>query len=107
MTFLGWFTIIAFAVILTVLAMPVGRYLAAVYTGEHTLLDRVFRRPERLLYRVLRVDVNKGQDWKAYGTSLIIFSLAGWLLLYVILRTQTLWNFTGLTRSISIPARGM
>ena len=28
--------------------------------------------------------------------SLIIFSLAGWLLLYLILRTQTLWNFTGL-----------
>jgi K+-transporting ATPase ATPase A chain len=26
----------------------------------------------------------------------IIFSLAGWLLLYLILRTQTLWNFTGL-----------
>ena len=28
--------------------------------------------------------------------SVIIFSLAGWLLLYLILRTQTLWNFTGL-----------
>ena len=27
---------------------------------------------------------------------MIIFSLAGWLLLYLILRTQTLWNFTGL-----------
>jgi potassium-transporting ATPase potassium-binding subunit len=96
MTFLGWFTVVAFAVILTVLAMPLSRYLAAVYTGERTFLDRVFRRPERLLYRVLRVDVNKGQDWKAYAKSLIIFSLAGWLLLYVILRTQTLWNFTGL-----------
>ena len=37
-----------------------------------------------------------GQDWKAYAKSLIIFSLAGWLLLYFILRTQTLWSFTGL-----------
>jgi K+-transporting ATPase ATPase A chain len=48
------------------------------------------------LYKVLRVDPNKRQDWKAYAKSLIIFSLAGWLLLYFILRTQTLWNFTGL-----------
>ena len=28
------------------------------------------------------------QDWKAYAKSLIIFSLAGWLFLYFVLRTQ-------------------
>ena len=70
--------------------------MAAVYTGERTLLDPVFGGLERLLYRVMRVDPSKGQDWKAYAKSLIIFSLAGWLLLYFILRTQTLWNWTGL-----------
>src|SRR5664279_4384740 len=96
MTFLGWVTIFGFAAILTLLALPLGRYMAAVYTGERTILDRVFGGPERLLYRVMRVDPKKGQDWKAYAKSLIIFSLAGWLLLYLILRTQTLWNFTGL-----------
>ena len=48
---------------------------------------------ERLLYRVMRVDPERGQDWKAYAKSLIIFSVAGWLLLYFILRTQTLWDF--------------
>jgi len=95
-TFTGWFTIFAFVVILTAIAMPLGRYMAAVYTGEHTFLDWLLVRPERFLYRVLRVDVNKGQDWKQYAKSLIIFSLAGWLLLYLILRTQTLWDFTGL-----------
>ena len=96
MTFAGWLTIVLFAVILTVLAMPLGRYMAAVYTGERTFLDPVFRAPERLFYKVMRVDPNRGQDWKAYAKSLIIFSLAGWLLLYFILRTQTLWNWTGL-----------
>src|ERR1700729_2541166 len=96
MTFLGWLTIFLFAVCLTALALPLGRYMAAVYTGEHTFMDRVLGGPERLLYRVLRVDPNRGQDWKAYAKSLIIFSVAGWLLLYFILRTQTLWNWTGL-----------
>jgi potassium-transporting ATPase potassium-binding subunit len=95
-TFLGWLTIVLFAVVLTAFALPLGRYMAVVYTGGRTWLDPLFGGPERLLYRILRVDPDKGQDWKAYAKSLIIFSLAGWLLLYFILRTQTLWNFTGL-----------
>ncbi|HSC04719.1 MAG TPA: potassium-transporting ATPase subunit KdpA, partial [Solirubrobacteraceae bacterium] len=96
MTFLGWLTIFGFALILTALAMPLGRYMAAVYAGERTFLDPLFLTPERLFYKLLRVNPKRGQDWKAYARSLIIFSLAGWLLLYFILRTQTLWNWTGL-----------
>jgi potassium-transporting ATPase potassium-binding subunit len=95
-TFLGLLTIFLFAVILTAVALALGRYMAAVYTGQHTFLDPVMRVPERLLYHVMRVELDRGQDWKAYAKSVIVFSLAGWLALYVILRTQTLWNFTGL-----------
>jgi K+-transporting ATPase ATPase A chain len=98
-TFLGWLTIFLFVTLLTVLAMPLGRYMAAVYSDEHTFLDPLFVTPERLFYRIMRVNKDGGpppQDWKAYAKSLIIFSLAGWLLLYFILRTQTLWNWTGL-----------
>jgi K+-transporting ATPase ATPase A chain len=95
-TFLGWLTIFLFAGLLTALAIPLGHYMAAVYTGERTFLDPVMRVPERLLYRLMRVDPSRSQDWKAYARSVILFSVAGWLLLYFILRTQTLWNFTGL-----------
>src|SRR6202040_3882099 len=48
----------------------------------------IFGGPECFLYKVLRVDPKREQDWKAYAKSLIVFSLAGWLLLYLILRTQ-------------------
>ncbi|MEO8969597.1 MAG: potassium-transporting ATPase subunit KdpA [Solirubrobacteraceae bacterium] len=96
MTVAGWITIIFFLVALTALALALGRYMAAVYTSGHTWLDPVMRGPERLLYKVMRVDPTRGQDWKAYARSVIIFSLGGWLLLYFILRTQTLWSFTGL-----------
>ena len=96
MTFTGWLTIVLFCGILTALAIPLGSYMAAVYTGEHTFMDRFLGVPERLLYRVMRVDPDNGQDWKAYAKSVLLFSLAGWLLLYFILRTQTLWNWTGL-----------
>jgi potassium-transporting ATPase potassium-binding subunit len=88
MTFAGWFTIVAFVVILTALAFPLGQYMANVYTGKRVFLTPMLAWPERLLYKVLRVDPQREQDWKSYAKSLIVFSLAGWLLLYAILRTQ-------------------
>src|SRR5208282_5171723 len=88
MTFTGWLTIVLFAIILTALAFPLGSYMARVYSGERVFLSPLFAGPERLLYRILRVDPERGQDWKQYAKSLIVFSLAGWLLLYLILRTQ-------------------
>src|ERR1700761_8380415 len=88
MTFAGWLTIVLFAVILTVVAMPLGSYLSKVYTGQRVFLSPLLGGPERLLYRLLRVDAGREQDWRAYAKSLLLFSLAGWLLLYLILRTQ-------------------
>src|SRR3984957_4286630 len=88
MTAAGWLTIILFAVILTALALPLGSYMAAVYSGRRVILTPIFAGPERFLYKLLRVDAERQQDWKSYAKSLIVFSLAGWLLLYAILRTQ-------------------
>ncbi|HEY5287620.1 MAG TPA: potassium-transporting ATPase subunit KdpA [Solirubrobacteraceae bacterium] len=96
MTAAGWLTIVLFAVILTALAFPLGSYMAAVYSGRRVIVSPILGGPERFLYKLLCVDPAREQDWKAYAKSLIIFSLAGWLFLYFILRTQTLWNFTGL-----------
>ncbi len=88
MTVSGWLTIVLFAVFLTAIAFPLGGYMAKVYTGKRVLLSPILAGPERLLYSLLRVDPKSEQDWKAYAKSLLIFSLAGWLLLYLILRTQ-------------------
>jgi K+-transporting ATPase ATPase A chain len=88
MTFSGWLTIVLFVLILSALAMPLGTYMAKVYGGERVFLTPAVGWLERLLYKILRVDSKRGQDCKQYAKSLLIFSLAGWLLLYLILRTQ-------------------
>ena len=88
MTFAGWLTIALFVGLLTAIGVPLGGYMAKVYTGERVFLSHIFAGPERFLYGILRVDPERGQDWKSYAKSLLIFSLAGWLLLYLILRTQ-------------------
>jgi K+-transporting ATPase ATPase A chain len=89
MTFAGWLTIVLFAVLLTVFALGLGRYMADVYSGRRVFLSPLLAGPEHFLLRVLRVDSEREQDWKSYAKSLLVFSLAGWLLLYLILRTQS------------------
>ncbi len=95
MTVSGWLTIILFVVILTALAYPLGGYMAAVYGGRRTWLDPVLGPVERFFYRIIGVDSKAGQDWKGYAKSLLIFSLVGWLILYIILRTQS-WGGLGI-----------
>ena len=38
MSFAGWMTIVAFVVILTAVALPLGSYMAKVYAGERVFL---------------------------------------------------------------------
>ncbi|MEA2241237.1 MAG: potassium-transporting ATPase potassium-binding subunit [Solirubrobacteraceae bacterium] len=74
-----------------VAVMPLlGTYMARVYQNERVFLTPALGGVERVTYRLLRVDPQRGQDWKAYARSLIVFSGLFWLVLYVILRTQTL-----------------
>src|ERR1700737_4797267 len=93
MTFQGWAQIVVFLALLTALTPLLGSYMARLYTGDRVALMRGFGPAERLLYRVLRVDPEREQDWKAYARSLIVFSLVGWLALYLILRTQRIHPF--------------
>ena len=78
-----------------VLTTPIlGAYMARVFTGERTLLSPVLAPTERLWCRLLRTNPGRGQDWKEYAKATVAFSLLSWLVLYLILRTQTLhpWN---------------
>jgi K+-transporting ATPase ATPase A chain len=94
MTVNGWLQILAFCALLIILAPLLGRYMAKVYSGERVFLTPVFGGAERLLYRCFFVDPKREQDWKSYARSLIIFSLAGWIVLYVVLRSASIqpWN---------------
>jgi K+-transporting ATPase ATPase A chain len=90
----GYLQIALFVVVLVALIKPVGIYLARVFQNERTFLTPVFGPVERGTYRLLRIDPDgEGQDWKQYARSLIVFSLLFWILLYLILRTQSIGPF--------------
>jgi K+-transporting ATPase ATPase A chain len=93
MTAQGWLQIVIFLVVLTALTPLLGGYMARVYIGERVFLSPILGPFERLLYRLLRVDPNRRQDWKSYARTVIVFSVLFWVLLYVILRTQGIHPF--------------
>src|SRR3954468_16862897 len=89
----GWLQIVLFLAVLLALTPLIGGYMARVYGNERVFLTPVLGPLERLMYRVTRADTSRGQDWKAYARSLLVFSGLFWLALYLILRTQTLHPF--------------
>jgi potassium-transporting ATPase potassium-binding subunit len=89
----GFVQIAIFCALIVAVVPLLGGYMAHVFRGERTFLDPVMGPLERETYRLLRIDPTRGQDWKAYARGVIFFSLAGWLLLFLILRTQTLHPF--------------
>lgn len=89
----GWLQFAAFIILLTALTPLLGTYLAKVFQGERIFLSPVVGPIERFSYRLFRVRPDEGQDWKAYARSVLVFSLLSWLLLYLILRTQSIQPF--------------
>jgi potassium-transporting ATPase potassium-binding subunit len=91
--FQGFVQIAIFFALIVAVTPLLGGHMARVFRGERTFIDPIAGPLERLTYRVLRIDPTRGQDWKVYARNVILFSFAGWLVLFLILRTQTLQPF--------------
>jgi potassium-transporting ATPase potassium-binding subunit len=89
----GLLQIAAFFAIVVAMAPFLGAYMARVFSDERVFLSPVVAPVERFTYKLLRVDPDQEQDWKAYAKSLVVTSLLFGLFLYLILRTQGLHPF--------------
>ena len=82
----GWGEIVFTVGVTVILAFPLGIYLARVWQGETTWLRPV----ETVLYRSFGVDPAKPQNWVGYTMAMLAFSIASFVVLYLILRFQNL-----------------
>src|SRR5579862_1073258 len=89
----GWGEILFTIAVSVGLAVPLGVYLARVWQGGRTWFDPVLKPVESVLYRAFGVDPNKSQNWFGYGVSMLVFSAASFVVLYLILRFQDLFPF--------------
>ena len=94
MTANGWLQIIVFLALVLAITKPLGVFMAKVFSRERTFLDPVSRPLERVMYRLTSVDEDHEMRWTEYAASMLLFSGATMLVLYVIQRAQLMlpWN---------------
>src|SRR5581483_8105771 len=85
MTFQSYLQLGFYLAALLLLAKPLGAYMARVFEGRPTGLDRALRPLERLLYRLSRVRTEE-MGWQAYASAMLIFNLLGFAAVYLLLR---------------------
>ncbi|MFC3325407.1 potassium-transporting ATPase subunit KdpA [Mesorhizobium cantuariense] len=88
MTLNGWIQILVFCGIIILLVKPLGGYMHRVFKGNRTLLSPIFGPLERGLYRICGTSEREEQHWTTYAVALLLFNLAGFLVLYVLQRLQ-------------------
>jgi len=88
MTVNGWIQILVFIALVVAVTRPLGGFMTRVFAGERTFLSPLLGPVERGLYRLAGVDAKAEQHWVTYAVSMLLFSAAGMLLLYVMQRAQ-------------------
>ena len=81
-------TLVAVLAATILLALPLGAYMARVYSGETFWATRALGPVERLFYRLAGIHPDDEMDWKRYAIALLIFNLLGTVFLYGLLLWQ-------------------
>ncbi len=93
MTVNGWIQIAIFCLAILVCVKPLGAYMARLFDGERVFLSPLLAPVERGIYRICGIDPREEQHWTHYTIAMLIFSLAGFLLLYAMQRLQLFLPF--------------
>jgi len=86
-----WIEYLVFLAVVLTLARPVGLYLARVFEGERTFLDRLLCPIESLLHRLLGVHRDREMSPAVYLGCFLLFSLLGTVFLFIFLWCQRLF----------------
>ncbi|WP_195988753.1 potassium-transporting ATPase subunit KdpA [Clostridium sp. D53t1_180928_C8] len=76
--------IVVYTVILVLLAVPLGKYMGKVFSGEQVFLSPIVRPIEKFLYKLLKIDEEKGMGWKQYAGAVLMFNLLGFIVIYLL-----------------------
>jgi K+-transporting ATPase ATPase A chain len=93
MTINGILQILAFTAIIAALAVPLGIFMARIFSGERTFLSPVLSPLEIAIYRIAGVDEKREQGWVTYTVAMLLFNLVCFLALYALLRLQAFLPF--------------
>ncbi|MEN9298012.1 MAG: hypothetical protein RLZZ429_325 [Bacteroidota bacterium] len=70
------------------IAIPFGKYMANVFAGHATLLDRVMGPLEKLLFRISGINITREMNWKQHMVAMLLINLVWFLLGMFVLMNQ-------------------
>ncbi|MGH7733411.1 MAG: potassium-transporting ATPase subunit KdpA, partial [Gemmatimonadales bacterium] len=88
MSALAWGQMAVYFALLLLLAWPAGGWIARVLSGQSTWSTRLLAPIERWLYRAAGIDPAHEMVWYEYAGALLMFSVAGIALVYLMQRLQ-------------------
>lgn len=80
--------IILYLIILVLLGKPLGKYMAEVYEGKKVFLTPVIKPIEKIFYKMIGTKAEAEMDWKQYSISVIIYSIIGFLFIFLVQKLQ-------------------
>ncbi|MEC5397744.1 potassium-transporting ATPase subunit KdpA [Uliginosibacterium sp. H1] len=84
----AWMQFGLYALVLTALAWPLGRYMARVFAGDAPRFVGWLRPLERGIYRLGGVREDENMGWQRYALACLLFNLVGLLAVYALARLQ-------------------
>jgi potassium-transporting ATPase potassium-binding subunit len=79
-----------YLVILGILIKPLGIYMAKVYEGEALGIMNILSPVENFIYKICGIKKEEEMSWQKYATAVLLFSLTGMVILYLIQRLQNI-----------------
>lgn len=84
------FGVVAMYILMVLLAIPLGRYIAKVFEGQRTWLDPVLNPLDKLFFKLSGVKPEKEMNWKQHMLSLLTINLV-WFLFSMFVLMDMSW----------------
>lgn len=80
--------VISIFILSILVAIPFGKYIAKVFTGDKTLLDPIFNPIERFIFKASGINATEEMNWKQHLKALLSVNMVWFFLCFFILLFQ-------------------
>jgi len=70
------------------ISIPLGKYIAKVYAGQPTFLDKIMLPLEQFFYKCSRIKSEEGMTWKQHLVALLTLNAVWFVVAFILLLTQ-------------------
>jgi len=80
--------VIVIFIVSIALAVPLGSYIARIFSGGKTFLDPIFNPIEKVIFKISGIDIQKDMNWKQHLKTLLGLNMVWFFLTFFVLLAQ-------------------